>query len=395
MKYQIHVAIEYCHALEENDVLWLEVYGDVTIEGREQIEVKDYKEALTDSHENFWNTLNNWLKPEFSHQQYSSLILLTTQQYGGRATLQEWEKSDTAQRLAILKDIHQSSEARFKQASSQQDIEDARQIIAGNHDKKAKHESLKPSKALALQRKVLSEELNDSLIEALPKIKIITDQPDLEGLIAAYKRRYLKPIHPDKMDCFLNDLFGFMTNASKIVEGWGFTVKEFNNKFRELTSRYMIGSLKFPRVNSQEIEKQAITMNILERRFVKKINEIGGGEELILQATADLLHAQKYITELIKDNSTSQQDIDDYCYNELCMHRHSRSSAMIKCHPEMPLEQLKRESCIFFNDRCAQAVADFCSYDLTPVAFRNGIYHMLADEEPKNLASEFHWRLWK
>ena len=27
--------------------------------------------------------------------------------------------------------------------------------------------------------------------------------------------------------------------------------------------------------------------------------------------------------------------------------------------------------------------------------FRNGIYHMLADENPKNKDEEFHWKLWE
>ena len=44
-----------------------------------------------------------------------------------------------------------------------------------------------------------------------------------------------------------------------------------------------------------------------------KLDEIGGDDELILEATADLLHAQQYIAEVIKDYTTSQKDIDDYC----------------------------------------------------------------------------------
>lgn len=79
LKYQIHVAIDYCHTLDKDDVLWIEVFGDVTVEGRDQVEVKEYSDSLTDSHENLWNTLNNWLKPDFNHQQYANLILLTTQ----------------------------------------------------------------------------------------------------------------------------------------------------------------------------------------------------------------------------------------------------------------------------------------------------------------------------
>ncbi|WP_203436620.1 hypothetical protein [Salmonella enterica] len=48
LKYQIHVAIDYCHTLEKHDVLWIEVFGDVTVAGRDQVEVKNYIEDLTD-----------------------------------------------------------------------------------------------------------------------------------------------------------------------------------------------------------------------------------------------------------------------------------------------------------------------------------------------------------
>ena len=31
IKYQIHVAIEYCHKLDDDQSLWIEVFGDVEI----------------------------------------------------------------------------------------------------------------------------------------------------------------------------------------------------------------------------------------------------------------------------------------------------------------------------------------------------------------------------
>jgi hypothetical protein len=43
LKYQIHVAIDYCHTLDKDDVLWIEVFGYVTVEGRDQVEVKEYR----------------------------------------------------------------------------------------------------------------------------------------------------------------------------------------------------------------------------------------------------------------------------------------------------------------------------------------------------------------
>lgn len=46
LKYQIHVAIDYCHTLAKDVVLWIKVFGDVTVAGRDQVEVKDYSDSL-------------------------------------------------------------------------------------------------------------------------------------------------------------------------------------------------------------------------------------------------------------------------------------------------------------------------------------------------------------
>ncbi|UIF91827.1 hypothetical protein KAF44_40145 [Cupriavidus necator] len=383
LKYQIHVAINYCHTLEKHDVLWIEVFGDVTVEGRDQVEVKDYSDSLTDGHENFWNTLNNWLKPDFYHQQYANLVLLTTQEFGERASLKDWERLDPGERLAALETIHEAAEARFEKAKQSKDDDDKREpndegVVDGGHERK----SAAPSKVLKLQRKVLAIDTRESLLEALPKIKIVTEQPDLLGLISAYKTHYLKGIQPHRMDSFLDDLFGFMTSALKITGGWRFTAAEFDKKFAELTARYLIGTLKFPRLNSDDVEMEAAEMNVHDRLFAMKLDEIGG-EEFILQATADLLHAQQYIAELVKDCTTSQTDIEDYKRNQLRMHRSSRSSVMGKCDSTLTHAQLQTASRAFYDERCGESADRFSTYDFTPIEFRNGIYHMLADEEPR------------
>lgn len=389
LKYQIHVAINYCHTLDKTDVLWIEVFGDVTVEGQTQIEVKDYKDDLSDSHTNFWNTLNNWLKLEFQHQQYANLILLTTQAYGERASLKDWEQSDTDQRLDILEAIYNAGEARFTSSTNYPEGSDATEAPD------TKSNPPKPSESLKLQRQVMAPAIRSSLQTALPKIRIITEQPHLLGLISQYKISHLKPIMEHRKDEFLNDLFGFMTNAGKITGGWKITGSEFDKKFAELTVRHVNGTVKFPRIDSDELELEATKLDVRNRFFAKKIDEIGGGEELIRQATVDLLHASKYIGELIKDVTTSQVDIEQYSRNELKMHQAKRKSAMYKCASTLAEADLKPESCAFYFDRCGERVENFHAYDFTPIEFRNGLYHMLADRDSSKPQDEFHWRLWK
>ena len=237
--------------------------------------------------------------------------------------------------------------------------------------------------------------MRESLIDALPKVKIITEQPDLVGLIARYKRAHLKSIHEHRMDDFLNDLFGFMTSAVKVTEGWRFTTAEFDRKFTELTVRYMKGSVRFPRVNADEIESAAATLNVCDRTYAKKLDEIGGAEDMILEATVDLLHAHKYIAELIKDCTTSQNDVESYSQKHMRTHSACRSALMEEIDATWSADKTMRASRQFYHSRRGMDVVGLGSYEDTPAEFRNGIYHMLAEEVPENPAKEFHWRLWK
>ncbi len=75
IKYQIHVAIEYCHKLEDDQSLWIEVFGDVAVDREGAVEVKMWEDDLSDGHTNFWNTLHNWLKPAFDHERFQELVL--------------------------------------------------------------------------------------------------------------------------------------------------------------------------------------------------------------------------------------------------------------------------------------------------------------------------------
>ena len=63
--YQFYITVEKCFELSKGKKLHIEKYGDITVNGEYQIEVKKFKDNLTDSHKNLWNTINNWLKEDF------------------------------------------------------------------------------------------------------------------------------------------------------------------------------------------------------------------------------------------------------------------------------------------------------------------------------------------
>lgn len=391
LKYQVHVAIDYCHTLKPDDVLWIEVLGDVTVEGQEQVEVKDYSDDLTDNHENLWKTLRNWLNTEFRHENYVSLVLLTTQKFGGLASIKNWSNWDGKQRLAALDEIHQDAEKRHAERSAAQKADDADAAEADP----GKGKQTRVPESLKLQRRVMATEARGALEQVLAKVKIITDEPKLAELIERYKRGYLRAVLPHRQDEFLDDLFGFMTNATRMTTKWRFTSAEFTSKFAELTKRYMIGTVKFPRIDAKKLGLAAQEAIVQERLYVRKLDEIGAGQAVIGQATIDLLCAETYIIELFKDGTTTPEDVEQYSGDHLRLHCSSRLAQMGRSAPGLSHDERQKASCTFYHERCAQSVAGFGSYDFTPLAFRNGVYHLLADQDAVGSAEDFQWRLWE
>ncbi|WP_230715868.1 hypothetical protein [Marinobacter shengliensis] len=65
--YQVLIGLDKCFSLEEDQSVWFEKDGDVSLISPDflsstQTEVKDYSAPLTDHHENLWKTLKTgWL----------------------------------------------------------------------------------------------------------------------------------------------------------------------------------------------------------------------------------------------------------------------------------------------------------------------------------------------
>jgi len=370
LHYQLVVALEYCYKLEKGKRLWIEVYGDVTVEGEVQVEVKLYADDLRDGHPNIWNTLNNWLHKEFDHQAYESLVLMTNQEFSPKSTLTEWNTSTAAERYALLAAIYDPAEKKF----------------AGSKAKK-------PSEGLALQRSVMDPALKGDLLEVLDKAVFITGSPSLQQRLDDFKVLHLRAIRESKHQSFIDDILGFIGSTKYIDTGWEISCEEFNAKVAELTKRYMPHSSIFPEVDVDALEQTIDLAEIADRPFVKKISEIDG-EKRIKKAALELLIAGEVIDQLYADSLVSPFDIQRYQKNHLDRHQDGRQGAMIDCMDETCQIQLKRKSLRFFFAQHSAPVVKLNAFEDTTPDFRNGIYHMLADVKADKLEDELYWRLW-
>lgn len=377
LHYQLLVAIEQCHGLKPDECLWIEAMGDVTVPGKTQIEVKHYGDSLTDSHQNFWKTIKNWLHERFNRSTYKTLVLLTTQEFGAQSQLKDWNSLNPEQRLKVMKAIAPQTEAKPETLDSSDQASDR-----------------KPSKVQALQQYVLAPEHHAALMDVLERMHIITGEDALQERIENYKTHYLKPIRLSLQQQYLDDLLGFMFSTGLVLNGWMITHSEFTAKVSELTRTYMKHPQEFPLVDTGALEGEIDLDEIRSMPFAQKILEIDG-DKYLKHAALHRLVAQKTISDLYKDQILFKPVLDLYLHNHRSSHLLEREAAMLNCDTIEDSAALRKESRKFYLARLKVLPASFCGMNNTMFEFRNGIYHMLADESPMNKDEEFHWKLWE
>ena len=368
ISYQLIVTLEYCHALSKGQTLWLEYYGDVTVSGEVQVEVKDFVEDLTDGHINFWNTLKNWMSPNFKQAKYSELILLTTQTYGASSKLRHWNQLTVQEKLDLLQGVLDQSEARNSASGD------------------------KPSRAVRAQRFAMAEERRQTLLDVIEKVHILTAEPDLVTRADRVKSVHCKGVHPDKHDDYFRAMMGFLIDPEKSRNGWKVTYEDFDLQIASLNALYGRHSRRFPIVDKSLFKDKVGEPSYSERLFVKKLHEIKYPTKV---PTAILEHmvAVHTISSEFQRFNLEKDDIDRYKEEQLNRHVSLRAAAMRKCRRE-PKEYWCDESKSFFDLRCGETPDKIPTFDDTSLDFRNGIWHMLADDEDEVDSEKLHWRLW-
>lgn len=364
--YQICVALERAFMLEEGQKLWIEKFGDVTVSGHEQIEAKQYSDPLTDSHPNFWNTLKNWLLPGFNHAEYSHLTLLTTQSIGVNSKFIEWNDVNSTGRLKILLDILEESEARHKKIQ----------------ESKSDEKTVTPSQSLLDQRFVLDLQKREKLVEVISKISIASDSPRLDELRKKIFDRHGKTILQAKRDAFLDDLMGYLLNPCTVQSGWEVSFSEFSEKLTTVSNHYRRGTVVFP------VKLITLTPENLvhqeKKRFVRKLHEIKYSD-VISDAIRHYMFASITVIDEFKNYEVNPMSYQTYQSN-LKQSQQTRH--------RLAKRQLSGDSIVasqnFYDVLTGEPPQPFPSFEQTPMEFRNGVLHMLADDE----ADDFHWRLW-
>ena len=355
--YQFYIAIDKCFELLEGEKVIIEKYGDVTVVGMCQIEVKHYEEDLTDLHKNIWNTIDNWLQNDFDISHYKNLILLTTQKFGARSSFKEWNNKKNDDKKQILDDIAQKFH--------QQDIKSENTEI--------------------LLNSVLDDSKSVKLLDLLEKFIIFDCSAKDGAYYEQIKQKHGKSVLSSNADDYINSLMGYLLSPTvRIGESWEITYQSFTSKVGSLVNQFRSGTIIFPKkyatlkVGDDEINQHS------EHLFVKKIEDIDYHDII-----------SKAISEYVRTNHTISQELGKYAIDK--KHYNGYEQEIIDTYnPAYNLASRNtdkinsiKDSKNFYDSITGLEAPPFIHFNDTPKFFRNGLLHGMANDEDKNIV----WKL--
>ncbi|MDB5122817.1 MAG: hypothetical protein JWP94_946 [Mucilaginibacter sp.] len=364
--YQFYIALNKCFELEPNETVFIEKFGDVS-NSTQQIEVKQYSDPLTDSHLNFWNTVNNWLHVDFDHTRFKNLILLTTQDYGPKTQFAKWNDANSDERLMILNEIKDAAVKRHQTALAK---DEGRQ--------KAKPE------ALALMEKVLSSESAERLNQIVAKTFIADATPLPPEYYAAIKNKYLKGIPSINKDVVMTAMLGLIMSPEITDNAFEITEETFSKQFQEITAQYNSTTIIFPKKLLNTKIDESERNKHLDENYVKKILEIEY-DEAIPDAVTHYVVTNKTIAEELMDRLSNKQVYEAYHQEIINQIKPKYATACRNAKEDSLINQSKDH----YDSIMSLPSPALGNFNDTHIIFKNGTIHILANDDTYGL----RWKL--
>jgi hypothetical protein len=377
--YQFYEAIHWGFNLKKEQTIYFEKYGDITVSGDSNIEVKHYTSSLlTDEDENFWKTLSNWLHVDFDHSYYSSLILLTTQKISMTSEFLGWNKKLKNEKLNIIQGIITTANTRYdtKVKAYKAKLSE----IAKDSSKAPAKKLNQPQKNKYLSK--IEEKINtDSLLNIINKFVILDSSKLLPERYNELIDIYGKGVLEKNREHFIQAMAGYIMSPQSMANSWAITYDEFSQQVALLTQSLSSETRIFPTKNTT-ISKSD-NDGYKDYLFVKKIEDINY-QEAINDAHKDYSDAMCLIFEEfsageIKERLTNftKQTISDFDIR----YRKSKRN----CN----LDDIERHSQNFYDDYSLSEPPTFSGYESPQKSFRNGVLHIQMNEP----AIPIKWKL--
>lgn len=354
--YQVLIGLDKCFSLEEDQSVWFEKDGDVSlitpdILASTQTEVKDYAAPLTDHHENLWKTLKNWLATEFDHEQYGILVLHTTQAFGATTRLKDWNTQTAEQRLTVLKDIF--SERTEDQLNAK-----------------------KPSDIIKYQKAVMIDTTHEDLMSVLEKVVLHVESADLETLKQNYFNKLSGYIPSANRQAFAEGLIGFIYEQANDAE-WVIHKTAFDQKREALTAKWGPSLFTIPDFDVRSATEDEVDVHITEL-FAQKILEIEY-EDVLPEAIGNWLELRNALIEELNGYPQFRKAVSQYRERWISTFSAQYRSTCRKTGDPVTLAK------DLYDQVTSEMPFGIEGYPNPDLVFRNGLIHDAMDDDEQDL----------
>ncbi len=358
--YQLLIGLDKCFSLEEGQSVWFEKDGDVSLISPDtlastQTEVKDYAAPLTDHHENLWKTLKNWLTPEFEHVKYGVLVLHTTQAFGTKTRLKNWNTQNTEQRLEVLKTI-------FAERTEEQLNSD------------------KPSEIIKFQKAVMMDAEYKNLMAVLVKVVLHVETENLDAIKTSYANKLSGYIPLSNRQAFAEGLIGFIYEQANGAE-WVIHKIDFDQKREALTAKWGPTLFTIPNFTDRDATEKEVDLYITEL-FVQKILEIEY-EDVLPEAIGNWLELRNSLIEELNGYPQFRETVNRYREQWI---RSFSAKYRIASREQGGFEMISKN---LYDQVTSEPPFGIDGYPNPDFVFRNGLIHDAMDDEERDLK----WRV--
>ena len=359
--YQLCTAVQAGFELAPGQRLLIEEFGDLTVPGEHQIEVKHYNDSLTDGHTNFWNTLYNWCLGGTDVNDFRKLVLSTTQPFGTRARISKWNTLTDERRLELLTMLHEESEQRF----------------AGEPP------GTRVPSVLLQQRELLYAGNRARLQEVVKKVVIDAGQPVMSTLFTELANSCFRAVPDARRPTALNSLIGFVCRPDMPAGSrWEISYEDFNKEYADLVRSHGVETREFPQAAFNRLLDISHSIPHAPDLFIRKIIEI----EHHRRVSAAIRDYESVI-------ETIDQEFREYTGNHIRLRSFRK---MVTERFEQTYENACGGSAIdngasrqFYNITMTTPPPNFAGYIDSPDWFRNGLLHVLMNDDKQS----YQWKL--
>lgn len=347
--YQNLVALEKCFELLESQTLYIEIYGDVTVEKEIQTEVKHEQGYLSNLSHSFWKTISNWLDEDGSSRflSYKELVLLTTQKLSADTLFKDFNEKNFESKLIVLNEIYIDYLSK---------------------------EGTKSEKTLKYLQNVMDPSKRGKLKILLDKFILVTEAPSYKEIYERLCQTYTSFLSQGKEQSCVEALIGYVHN--EIAQSNGkINYESFTDKKRTLNEQLMSSTFTFPAIYVNYKPSKEEELKALEMPLVKKIHDIDYYEDVGLEAIQHLYRQRKTVSEEMQGYESRDYDIyEDDLKN---FHQSEYRLCSLDSNESTQIKDSKK----FYNRVLASPATQFKNYIDTPIFFRNGYLHELINED--------------